>query len=153
MHFDDEAVSAYGNRRAGKRKDLVALSSAMARVDQDWQVTTFFYRRHNCKIESVARKIRKGANAAFAEHHVVIAFGQNVFGGHQEFVEGGGHAALQQNGLFRTARPLEEREILHIAGANLDHVGVFFHQVERFVVDGLGDDAESEGFADLGKNF
>src|SRR5207245_9637028 len=51
--------------------------------------------------------------------------------------------SLEKNGLLGAAGALEEREILHVARANLDDVGVFFDELERFVVDSFGDDAET----------
>ena len=38
MHFHDQAVGADCNRSAGQRRNFVALSGAMARVDNDWQM-------------------------------------------------------------------------------------------------------------------
>src|ERR1700692_4573644 len=97
--------------------------------------------------------VGESAHAAYAEHYVVIAFAEYIFGGHQKFVERGGHAALEENWVFGAAGALEQREILHVAGADLDHVGVFFDEVEAFVVDGFGDDAEAIVLADLRENF
>ena len=84
---------------------------------------------------------------------LIVSFGQDVFGGHEEFVERGGHAALEEDGLFGAAGAFEQGEILHVAGADLDDVGVLLDEVERFVVDGFGDDAEAVFFANLGENF
>src|SRR5262249_53483892 len=55
--------------------------------------------------------------------------------------------------LARAAGALEQREILHVARADLDDVSILFHKVERFVVDGLGDDAETILIAHLGQDF
>src|ERR1700681_73319 len=97
--------------------------------------------------------VGEGAHAAFAKHDVVIAFAQDIFRGHQEFVERGGHAAFEENGLFGAAGAFEQREILHVASADLDHVGVFFDKVEAFVVDGFGDNAEAIVLANLREDF
>src|ERR1700722_6792793 len=97
--------------------------------------------------------VGESAHAAFAEHDVVVAFAQDVFGGHQEFVEGGGHAALEENWFFGAACPLGGGEILHVAGADLNYVGLLFDEVEAFVVDGFGDDAEAVLLANLRENF
>ena len=48
---------------------------------------------------------------------------------------------FSSTGFFARPARLQQREILHVAGADLDHVGVLFDQFERFVVDGFGDDA------------
>ena len=96
--------------------------------------------------------VGESTHAPLAEHYVVVAFAQDIFGGHQEFVESGGHATLEEDWFFGAAGALEQREILHITCADLDHVGVFFDEVEAFVVDGFGDDAEAVVFANLREN-
>ena len=116
-------------------------------------MAALFYGGDYGQVESVAGKIGEGADAAFAEHDVVVAFGEDVFGGHQEFVESGGHAALEEDGEFGAAGAFEERKVLHVASADLDYVGVFLDKVERFIVDGFGDDAETELLANFGENF
>ena len=68
-------------------------------------------------------------------------------------IERGGHSALEKNGLFGAAGALEQREILHVARANLDDVGVFFDQIERFIVDRLRDDPEAVSGAHFRKNL
>ncbi len=45
-------------------------------------MAAFFYGGDYGEIESVSGKVGEGAHAAFAEHDVVVAFGQDVFGGH-----------------------------------------------------------------------
>ena len=153
MNFDEQAVGADGDRGAGKRQNFVAFAGAVAGIDEDRQVAALLHGGNDGEVEGVAGMVGESAHAAFAEHHVVIAFAENVFGGHQKFVERGGHAALEKHGFFGAAGALEQRKILHVARADLDHVGVFFDEVEAFVVDGFGDDAEAELFADLRENF
>src|SRR5215470_11410561 len=131
----------------------MAFSGSVAGVDENRKVTALLDGGNDREVERVAGKIGKRADAAFAKHDVVIAFGQDVFGSHQEFVESSGHAALQQDWFFRAAGALEQGEILHVARADLNDIGVFFHEVERFVVDGLGDDAIAKFVAHLGQNF
>jgi len=97
--------------------------------------------------------VGEGAHATFAEHHVVVAFAEDIFGSHQEFVERGGHAALEKNWFFGAAGAFEQREILHVTRADLDYVGAFLDEVEAFVVDGFGDDAEAVVLADLREDF
>ncbi len=48
---------------------------------------------------------------------------------------------LSRTGLRSASGALEQREVLHVARADLDHVGVFRDQFEGLVVDGFGDDA------------
>ena len=153
VNFDEEAIGTNGDGGAGERKNLVAFASTVRGIDENGKVAAFFDRGDDRKIERVAGEVGERADSPFAEHDVVVALGEDVFGGHQEFVERGGHAALQKNGLPGAASTLEKREVLHVARADLDDVGVFLDEIEGFVVDGLGDDAEAELLADLGEDF
>ncbi len=44
---------------------------------------------------------------------------------------------------------LEQREILHVAGADLNAISIFSHQVERLIVNGLGHNHESKALTHL----
>ena len=57
---------------------------------------------------------------------------------------------FSSTGLRAASGALQQREILHVARADLDHVGVLLDQVERFVVDRLGDDLHAKLLADVG---
>ena len=153
VNFDEQAIGTNGDGGAGERKNLVAFASAVRGIDEDGKVAAFFDRGDDREIECVAGKVGEGADSPFTEHDVVVAFGEDVFGGHQEFVERGGHAALQKNGLPGAASTFEKGEVLHVARADLDDVGVFLDEIEGFVIDGLRDDAEAELLADLGEDF
>jgi len=153
MDFDEEAIGADGYGGARERENFVAFAGAVAGIDEDGEMTAFFDGGDDGEVESVARKIGERSNAAFAEHDVVVALGENVFGSHQKFVEGSGHAALEEHGFFGAASALEEGEILHVARTDLYDVGVFLDEIEGFVVNGFGDDAEAVRGADFRKNF
>ena len=57
---------------------------------------------------------------------------------------------FSRTGLRDRPGTFKQRKILHVARADLDHVGILFHQVERFVVDGLGDDSHAKLLANVG---
>jgi len=88
------------------------------------------YCRYQTQVEGVARVVGKGSYAALAKHNVVVAFTHYVLGGHQEFLERRGHASFEQNRFVCAPRTLKQREILHIAGADLDHVGIVLDEIE-----------------------
>ena len=60
---------------------------------------------------------------------------------------------MSSTGLRSLAGVLEQREVLHVARADLDHVGPLGDQLERFVVDGFGDDAQAKAVANLGHDL
>jgi hypothetical protein len=80
MDFDKEAVGANGYGGAGQREDFVALAGAVRRIDEDRQMAAFFYGGDYGEVEGVAGEIREGADATLAEHNVVVALGEDVFG-------------------------------------------------------------------------
>jgi hypothetical protein len=153
MDFDEQAIRANRDGSAGKRQNFVALACAVAGIDKDRQVTALLDGGDDGEVERVAGKIGERSNASLAQHHIVITFGEDVFRGHQEFVERGGHTPFQENGLFGVAGALEEREILHVARSDLDNVRVLLDEVERFIVDGFRDDPETVSGADFRKNL
>ena len=130
MDFDEKAVGAYGDGGAGERENFVAFAGAVRGVDQDGEVATLFDGGDDGEVEGVAGEVREGTDAALAEHDIVVAFGEDVLGGHQKFVEGGGHTALEEHGEFGAAGAFEKREILHVARADLDNVGILLDEVE-----------------------
>src|SRR5712691_4415281 len=153
MDFDQETVGADGDGRARKRENLVAFSGAVAGINENGQMAALLDGGDNGQVQSVARVVGKGADAALAKHYVVVAFGEDVFGGHEKLIKSGGHAALEENRFPGAAGALEERKILHIAGADLNDVGVLFDEVEAFIVDSFGDDAKAEFFPDFRENL
>src|SRR6267143_279200 len=103
MNFNEEAISANGDSSSGEWQHFVALAGAVSGIDENGQVTAFFDGGDDGEVKGIARKIGEGAHTALAEHHVVIALGEDVLGGHEEFVERGGHPALEENGFLGAA--------------------------------------------------
>src|SRR5260370_38382046 len=108
MDFDEQTSEAKVVRRARKRKNFVALAGAVAGNDEDGKVAALFHGGNDGEVEGVAREIGEGSHAALAEHHVVIALGEHVLSGHEELVERGGHAALEENWFFGAAGALQQ---------------------------------------------
>ena len=78
------------------------------------------------------------ADSSFAEHHVGIAPVENILGGQEKLFDCGAACRASGARLARIADGLEQLIVLHIAGANLEHVGVF------------GDDRDMLGSHDFG---
>jgi hypothetical protein len=144
VHFHDQAVGSDGDRGARQRRDFVALAGAVAGIDDDGQMAQALDGGHDAEVERVAGVIGESAHSALAEDDVVVALAHDVFGGHEKFFERGGDAALQEHRLAGASGALEQRKILHVARADLDHVGILIDQIERFVVDGFGHDEQAE---------
>ena len=96
----------------------------MTGIDDNGQMRQFMEHRHGREIEGIARIIREGTDAAFAEDDALVAAGHDVFGGHEEFLQRVGEAALEEDGLVRPAELSQQIEVLHIARTDLDDVHI-----------------------------
>ena len=105
------------------------------------------------EVERVARRGLERADAALAQHHVRVALLEDVVGRHQQLVERGRQPALEQHRLAELAGDLEQRVVLHVARADLDHVGVLGDRVGVLGVEELGDDRQAGLRARLGEDL
>ena len=72
-----------------------------------------------------------------------IAAVEDVLGGEQELVDRRAHSALQEGGLARVAHGLQELVVLHVAGADLEHVGILGDHRHMLRGHHLGDDRQA----------
>ncbi len=79
---------------------------------------------------------------ALAQHHVGVAFLEDVLGRHQQLVERRGQPALEQRRAPGAADLGQQRVVLHVARADLHDVGDLQHGVEVAHVHQLGDDRQ-----------
>src|SRR5690606_16759495 len=93
-------------------------------VHDDGQVRELADEGEDAEVEGVARHRLEGADAALAEDDLPVAGGEDVLGGHEPLLDGGGEAALEHDGLADGAELLEEGEVLHVARAYLQNVGI-----------------------------
>ncbi len=75
-----------------------------------------------------------------AEHHVAIAAGHDVLRRQQKFLDRGGEASLQQDRFVVRTDLLEQLEILHVPGTDLNNVGLFEKQLDVSGVQNLAHD-------------
>ena len=87
------------------------------------------HRRDGREIQRVTRVLREGADAALAEDDLIVALGHDVLGSQQPFVERRRKAALQKYGQTRLTRAIQQREVLHVARADLNNVAVTFDKI------------------------
>src|SRR5215207_9399211 len=117
VNLDDDAVGAGRGRRERQRLDERALAGRVARVDHDRQVRQLAQHRHGHQVEGEAVARLVGADAALAQHHLLVALLQDVLRRHEELLERRRQAALQEHRLARAAHLGEQRVVLHVAGA------------------------------------
>ena len=94
----------------------------MARVDNHRKVAQLLDERHRVEIQGVAGVGLEGANAALAEDDLVVTLAQDVLGGEEPFLDRGRHPPLKQDRLAQATDFGEQREVLHVAGTDLQHV-------------------------------
>ena len=151
VHFDHDPVGARGYRGAGHGDHLVAQPGTMRRVGDDRQVRELVHHRDGREVEEVAGRRVEAADAALAQNHVVVPLGQEVLGGQEELLDRRRQAALQEHRLPGAAGRLEEREVLHVARADLDDVRDFPYGPHAFGVHRLRADQEARLFARFGQ--
>jgi hypothetical protein len=143
VHLDDEPVGAGRDRRARHRDDLGAHAGPVARVGDDRQVRQRLYDRDRGQVQEIAGVAVEAAHAALAQDDVVVPLGQDVLGGEQQLVDGGGDAPLEQHGAPAPPRGTQQRVVLHVARAYLHDVRVVRHDLDGLGIHRLGDDRET----------
>ena len=143
MHFDDEAVGLGSNGYAGEGRHKLAMTCGMARVGDDGKMRNLLEQRDGADVERVAGGGFKSADAALAEHDVGIAVGENALRRAQKVGDGRDHAAFQQDRPAGAPCSFKQRVVLHIAGADLQDVGVLGDHGDVVFRHHLGDDGEA----------
>ena len=64
------------------------------------------------------------ADAPLAQDHLLVAAGEDILCRQQQLLHGGGGAPLQQDGLARLSKRLQQGKVLHIPRAHLPHVHI-----------------------------
>ena len=73
MDFDDQAISPGRNPGPRDGGNIIRVASAVAGVENDGQVRKVFEDRNGVDIGGIARGGFKGADAALAQHHLLVA--------------------------------------------------------------------------------
>jgi len=153
MDFDDEAVCAASDSGFGHRCDQGFFAGAVSRIDDDRQMAQLFDQRDCGQRKCVAGFLFEGANAAFTENHIWVAVGKNVFGGEQELFNGGTKSALEQDRFLACSDFFQKFEVLHVAGADLEHVAMCGNGLDIAWIQHFGDGGHAVFFADFIQNL
>lgn len=153
MDFDEEAVGTEGDGSFTEFGDEVGAAAALTGIDDDGEVRFLFGDGHGGKVEGVAGVGFEGADPAFAKDDVGVAFAQGVFGGEEPFFDFHGEAAFEEDGFAGAGGFFDEAEVLGVAGADLEEVGVGGDEVDVSFGEDFGDDAEAGFGAGGGEEF
>ena len=80
VHFDHDPIGPRRHSRHGHRGNQCRLAGGVAGINDDRQVSQLAQHRDGRQIQRVARVGFKGADAALAQNHLLIAFTHDVFG-------------------------------------------------------------------------
>src|SRR6185437_4897093 len=149
----NDPVSTSRDRRTRHRCHHVPQSRAMAWIRDDRKVRQLVHQRNGSEVEHVTHSRIEGANSALAQNHLAVALREDVLGAEQEIRYRRGHSALQQHGPAEFPDSLEQRIILHVAGTDLNAVGVLSNQSCSFIVHRFGHDWKPGFFARPNKQF
>ena len=127
------------------------VARGMAWIKDHRQMRQMFQNRNGIDIGRVARGSFKGADAALAQHHALVTPRQNIFGRHQQFFDGRGKSAFEQDSGACFANGTQQIEVLHVARADLKHIHIFDHHIHLHLRHDLNDDWQSR-FLALGKS-
>src|SRR6202012_2825839 len=94
MHFDQEPIGSSCDCGARHGWNLITKTDTVGWVGEDRQGRKFLDNRNLREIHWIAGISFEGANAALAEHHFVVASGEDVFRREQQLFNGGSDAAL-----------------------------------------------------------
>src|SRR5216684_3685279 len=133
VHLHQEPVGAGRRRGQRKRQHEIGPAGRVRGIHHHGQVRTLLRQRDGGDVEGVARRRLESADAPFAEDHLVVAARQQILGREEPFLDGRGGAALEQHRPAQARQRLEQGEVLHVAGANLEERGA----LERGKLGGL----------------
>jgi len=90
VDFDHEPVRTRGYGGPGHGAHFFTDARGMARIDDHGKVGQLLDYGYSRKIQSISGIGLEGPDASFTKNNLVIAFGQNIFGGHEPFFNGSG---------------------------------------------------------------
>ncbi len=105
VYLDHQPIGAGCDAGSSDCCHQVPFAGAVAGIAKDGQMRELFEQRDGVDIQREARGRLEGADAALAEHDLVVAAAQDVFGGHEPFLYGAHQAALQEDGVRMRPTP------------------------------------------------
>jgi len=122
MDFDHKAIRTSHQRGPCHDRYQKTTSGSVTGIDNDRQVAQGLHQRDHRQIEGVAGGGFKCADPALAQNNLVVALGHNVLGRRQKLLYGCAQPALEQHRKSQSSDFLEQIEILHVAGTDLEHI-------------------------------
>ncbi len=89
-----------------------------------------FGQRHSGHIVQIPRRVIETSNPTLAQHNLRIALREHVLRAHQQVIDRGRNTSLEQYGSMRFADFGQQDKVLHVAGTDLNHVGILGNQFD-----------------------
>ena len=153
MNFDHQAIRAGGDTGFGGRGNQVPFAGGVTGIADHRQMAQLLEHGDGVDIQCVARVAFKGADAALAQHHLVVAVAQHILGRHQPLLDRGHHAALEKDRAIAAPHRVQQGIVLHVAGPDLQNVAILSHQGHLLRRHDFGDDGQPGLFTRLGQDF
>ena len=129
-------------RRQRQRFDQTPTARRVRGIENYRKMRELFETQRAAEIADVARVRIEAADATLAEHDIRIAFNENVLRGEQQLVERCRWPALEKNREARSRGGTQEWDVLHVARADLHHVGICRNELHVRFRERLGDDRQ-----------
>ena len=153
MYLDNQAVcpgSDSGNRH---RAHHAAASRAVARIHHDRQMRKLLDGGYSTQVKGIPGVSLVSADAPLAEDYIITALAHDVLSRIEPLLDGSAEAALQHDRLACPAHFLQQLEVLHVPGANLQHICIACHSLDRTLVHNLGDNLQAVSIRCLPEHF
>lgn len=125
VDFDEEGIGAHGDGAFGHGGDQGGFAGTLAGIDDHGDVGFGFEDGNGGEVEGIAGPGFVSADTAFAEQEAGVVIGEDVFAGEEPFFDLHGHATFHQDGFAGAGGGDEQLEVLGVAGADLEDIGVF----------------------------
>ncbi len=149
VDLDDDPVGPHGDGRAGERRHVLPVARRMARVHDHREVGELLEDDDGREIQGVSRGRLEGADPPLAEDDLAVALREDVLGRHEELLDRRHHPPLEQDGLASLAHFFQQGEILDVARADLEDVGIGLDEIHVGGIYDLRHDGKPRALADL----
>ena len=153
MHLYEKPVCPGSYGSLGNGGYVCEMSRSVAGVHDYGEMAEALDNCDGADIHREADTIFEGPYAAFTQYHLLIAFGQKVVCCCQPFHDSGGKAPLQQDGVSHLGQLFQKREVLHVASAHLQYIGMFGYDLYILDIEDLGYYRDAEVRFDLSQHL
>ena len=128
VNLDEQPVRPRRDPSQGDRRYQVATTCAVRGIEDDRQPGPELENGDGRDIHAVSGGGFERTAASLAQHHLIVALREDRLSGLEHLLHRCRHASLQQDRLTGNGRRSEQSAVVHVPGADLDHVGQVSHK-------------------------